>query len=316
MTTMPRPCVITIGNFDGVHLGHRAILDAARQCAERHGADVDAMTFEPHPAKVLRPERVPPRLMSAAQRQDTLLAAGADRVTLLEPTRDLLGMSAEQFIRSLTERCDVRAIVEGPDFHFGKGAAGDVEALRGFGERFGFEMIIVDPVEIALHDMLLAPVRSSLIRWLVGYGRVADAARCLGGPFTLSAEIVEGDRRGRTIGFPTANFQISDLADAALPARGVYAAEATTQDGRTFQAAVNVGVKPTFTPPRPSIEAHLLDFEGDLYGQTLSLAFHHWVRDEQKFPNIEALSAQLGRDVKRVRQQFSEETRRERKSIG
>jgi len=315
MTAMPRSCVITIGNFDGVHLGHRAILDAARQLADRHDADVDAMTFEPHPAKVLRPDRVPPRLMSAAQRQDALLGAGADRVTLLEPTHDLLGMSAEQFIRRLTERCDVRAIVEGPDFHFGKGAAGNVEALRGFGEQLGFEVVIVDPVETALHDMLLAPVRSSLIRWLIGYGRVADAARCLGGPFTLEAEIVEGDRRGRTIGFPTANFEMNDLADAALPARGVYAAEATTQDGRTFHAAVNVGIKPTFTPPRPSIEAHLLDFEGDLYGQTLTLAFAHWVRDEQKFPNVDALSRQLGRDVERVRQQLGP-TPRERNPVG
>ncbi len=297
---MAEHCVLTIGNFDGVHRGHQAILARAKALAEGHRASVRAITFDPHPASILRPDQTPPRLTDAPRRADLLRAAGADEVVILPPTPELLSQTPERFIQTLVRAQNPAAMVEGGDFRFGKGRAGDVNTLRELGARYGFEVEVVAPVEVALCDQLLAPVSSSLIRWLLRRGRVADAARALGRAYELSGKVVEGERRGRTIGVPTANLDPSIAVGRAIPGAGVYAGYALTGE-QTHPAAISVGQKPTFQGRSLAIEAHLLDFSGELYGRPLTLRFTRWLRDQQAFPGVDALKAQLHRDIAQAR---------------
>lgn len=304
------PSVLTIGNFDGVHVGHRAIMAKARAIADDRGAEVVAMTFEPHPAAVLRPNAVPPRLCSASQKQARLCEAGADRVVILEPTAELLGLTAEAFVDRIIAEHHPVAFVEGEDFRFGKGRSGDVAMLQRIGEQRGFEVIIAEEVDVTLANLHVAPVGSSLTRWLIGRGRVADAARCLGRPFELTATVTRGEQRGRTIGIPTANLDLAELDGHILPADGVYAGTATIHgSGPEYPAAISVGVKPTFGRKQLTIEAHLLDYHPDdpdaLYGQAITLAFERWVRDQYPFPGPESLVRQLKRDLVIVRQGYA-----------
>lgn len=301
-----RPSVLTIGNFDGVHAGHRAILSAAREHAGRCGGRVVALAFDPSPVAVLRPGEQPPRLDSLDAKRTRLLSAGADQVAVIEPTPEVLGRSAEGFIAELVERYQPVAVVEGPDFRFGKGRVGDHALLAALGGGHGFEAVRVDRVTATLHDRQVVPVTSSLCRWLVGRGRVEDAARCLGRRFELTAAVVKGEQRGRTIGVPTANLDAEALEGFILPADGVYACEAVLVDdaddaGRTFPAAVSIGVKPTFGQQVLTVEAHLLGFEGDLYGQRITLRFARWLRDQYPFPGLAELKAQLARDITATR---------------
>lgn len=294
--------VVTIGVFDGVHVGHRALFNAARLLARRHGAGVLAMAFDPHPACVLRPAEVPPRLASADAKAALLQEAGADVVRLVPPTRALLERTAGQFLEHLVAETPVRAVVEGPDFRFGKDRRGDVETLRRGGERLGFDTHIVDPVRLPLHDQLVVTVRSSMIRWLLAHGRVADAARCLGQPFAWRGTVVRGEGRGRQIGFPTANIRPSAKEVVMLPADGVYAAEARIDDGPPLAAALSVGRKPTFGGPDDRVvEAHLLDFDGDLYGRSMVVFFRRWLRDQVRFTDVDDLKRQITRDVAAIR---------------
>lgn len=294
---MPQRSVISIGNFDGVHLGHRAILGRARAIAQHHGAAVRVLTFDPHPAHILRPGTEPPRLISVDERVHRLKEAGADEVVLLEPTRDLLSQRAEAFVGSLIERYRPVAFVEGEDFRFGKGRAGDMALLAAMGKELGFEAVIEPGVEVLLCDHSAARVSSTLVRWLVGHGRVLDAARCLTRPFELTGPVVGGERRGRTIGVPTANLDPAAYAGCILPASGVYAGTARLADGSTHAAALSVGAKPTFGKHRLVVEAHLLDFAGDLYEQPITLRFARWVREQLRYPSVESLVAQLHRDI-------------------
>ncbi len=232
---------ITIGNFDGVHAGHRALVAAARALAGVPGRVV-ALCFDPHPFSVLRPQLAPARLTTFPQREALLRQAGADAVVRLQPTTEFLALSPEQFIRSLIADYHPSAIVEGPDFHFGAGRKGSPATLAALGEGLGFSVQIVPPVEVVLEDQLTARASSTMVRWLLSVGRVADAARVLGRPHALSGMVRQGQRRGRTIGVPTANLE----AEQMLPADGVYAAVATLPDGRRCGAAMNVGTPPTF----------------------------------------------------------------------
>lgn len=301
LTDMSQPCVITIGNFDGVHCGHGAIVARAAKVARSHDAVVNALTFDPHPANVLRPGTAPPRLTSITEKQTLLKAAGATNVDILQPTTELLSLSPEAFIKSLMDRYHPIAIVEGTDFQFGTGRQGNVDTLVELGKQSDFEVIVVDSIDVALSDHQIAPVRSSFIRWLIQHGRVADATICLGRPFALSSNVEKGEQRGRTIGVPTANLSAADLAEFAIPKDGVYAGYATLDEDESFNAAISVGTKPTFNGSDRTVEVHLLDFNRDIYGQSLTVHFSRWLRDQSPFPNLESLKGQLERDIQSVR---------------
>ena len=215
--------VLTIGNFDGVHLGHRAILDTARRLADQRGAAVRVLTFDPHPAAVLRPEHQPPRLLPLDERLARLRRAGADDVRVLEPAPDLLATEPEAFIEDICSTHHPLAVVEGENFRFGKARRGDLDLLRRLGDRLGFELHVQPPVTMRLTSPAEVRVSSTLVRRLVGHGRVFDAAAALDEPFSLTAPVVRGEQRGRTLDIPTANLDPDALADYIVPADGVYA---------------------------------------------------------------------------------------------
>lgn len=309
--------VLTVGQFDGVHRGHGAILRQARRLAdelggaEGPGGRVTAITFAQHPSAVLRAGSEPPRLLSTQEKTARLREAGADEVVVLGPTPQDLAQTAEAFIARLVEQYHPVAVVEGEDFRFGKGRTGDVGVLRELGDRFGFTTHVMPKERATLGDHTQVPVSSSLARWLVGRGRVCDAAACLGRAFALTAKVVRGDQRGRTIGVPTANLDAADLEGFILPADGVYAGFATLPaSGATgreaIPAAISVGDKPTFRGRELTVEVHLLDYRPEpfdaLYGRTLTLTFERWLRDQYAYPDLESLIRQLGRDVDEARQ--------------
>ncbi len=315
-----RSSIITIGGFDGVHLGHQALVRRAvalagewhQQSADR-GAErplVCAMVLDPSPAAVLRPQGAPPMLMPFEQRITHLREAGADMVVRLAVTPELLELSPEAFVHQHLAPLRPAGIVEGPDFRFGKSRAGDVHTVARAIGRADFLTAIHPSVEVALGDHTLVPARSTMVRWLVAHGRVADAARVLGRPHTLHATVVRGERRGRTIGFPTANLR----TECMLPADGVYAARARLPDGRTLAAALSVGVKPTFGVKDRTAEAFLFTpGSGDPslphwapitglpeYDWPIALEVIAWVREQYRFPGLEALVAQIRRDCQRI----------------
>lgn len=295
-----------------MHIGHAALVERARELVGP-GGRVAVLTFDPHPASVLRPGDPVPRLTTFEQRERLLRGCGADAVVRLEPTRELLALDPGAFARRVAEQHAPSVIVEGPDFRFGHDRGGDVEALRTLGRGLGFEVEVVDPVAQALRDQSAVRVSSSIVRWVLAHGRVRDAALLLGRPYELAGSVVRGDRRGRGLGFPTANV----VSACASPGDGVYAGIARLPDGRAWGAAINVGERPTFDGPAHRVEAHLLDVEappgpaGDgpwapipglpEYGWACSLEFIGWVRDQVRFDSPEALRAQIGRDLERVR---------------
>ncbi len=290
------PSVVTIGNFDGVHRGHQALLTTAREMAKPRDAEVRAVTFTQHPISVLRPDESPAMLMHPSQREAALRDAGADAVEWIEPSREILGLVPQQFVQWLVETYSPTGMVEGPNFRFGRNRAGGPQELEKLGLEFGFEVRIIQSQVVALRDKTLAPVSSSLVRWLLQRGRVADAQLCLGRPFTMQGTVVVGERRGRTIGFPTVNL---DIDGQMMPADGVYGGIARF-DGRRLPAAVSIGPKPTFRGRQRVCEAHLIDFDGNLYGRSLELVCCRWLRDQYRFPDAAALTAQLRHDIDEV----------------
>lgn len=296
---MPQRPAITIGNFDGVHCGHQALVHTARQRVGPSG-QVVALVFDPHPLVILRPDSTPPRLTTFAQRSRFLIEAGVDEISHLEPTPALLNLEPAAFLADIVDKWRPLAIVEGCDFRFGRNRAGSVDDLRHHDKEFGYETIVVDPVVAHLSDHTEVAISSTTIRWLIARGRVDDAARLLGRPYEIESTVVEGHRRGREFGFPTVN-----LADngCLLPADGVYTGDAVLPDGSMRIAAISVGTNPTFDDGSRTCEAHLLDFNGwrDDYGWPLVLRFTHWLRDQVSFSSIEALRDQLHRDVERTR---------------
>ena len=293
------PTVLTLGNFDGPHRGHLAIVAECRGRADAADARVVAVTFDPPPSEVLRPGSAPPQLASLAQRIAVLRDAGADAVEVLTPDAELLGQSAETFVAGLVERHNPVAVVEGPDFRFGRGRAGDMALMQRLGAGHGLAAVVVPRVRATLGDQTDVPVSSSLVRWLVGRGRVADAAAALARPFTLRAEVVRGEQRGRTLGVPTANLDPAALQGCMLPADGVYAGWGQVGEER-FPAAVSVGEKPSFGGRALTVEAHLLGLEREIYGQTVTLSFAGWVRGQYPFASVALLREQLHRDIATV----------------
>jgi riboflavin kinase / FMN adenylyltransferase len=269
---------VAIGTFDGVHLGHREVIDAADT----------VLTFEPHPLRILHPEALPKLIMPFEIKRDVIEGLGVDELVVIPFDDDFARIEAESFCRQvLVERLGAAKVSVGENFRFGARARGDPEMLAAHGE---FETRVVPLVEVDGET-----VSSSRVRALVAAGEVEAATRCLGAPFLLEGEVTEGDRRGRSLGFPTANIVPDD--SLVVPGHGVYAAFA---DGRP--AAVNVGVRPMFETGRGLIvEAHLIDFEGELYGRSLRVAFISRLRGERRFPGIEDLIAQMHRDVAEAR---------------
>lgn len=291
-------CVLTIGNFDGVHLAHRQLLAQAGVYAAQSGAPVVALTFEPHPLAVVAPDKVPPRLTSLKDKLALLDQLGVDLTIIARSEPALLHMEAELFVDSvIRERFRPTHIVEGPSFGFGKGRRGNAELLRRLAPSFGCEVHIVDPVRLTLDDGQHVMVTSSLIRELLLGGHVRRAAMCLGRNHTITGNVVAGDQRGRQLGFPTANL---DGIEQLIPMEGVYSGLAEVAH-RRFSAAISIGRSPTFDGRHVRVEAHLLDFSGDLYGQCLRLEFVRFLRRQMTFASAEALIAQLQLDVQAAR---------------
>jgi riboflavin kinase/FMN adenylyltransferase len=290
---LPR-VVLTLGNFDGVHRGHQAIVAQARSAADRRSAQVVALTFHPHPMMVLAAERGPALIQSLHDRLAILRTLGVDVAVVQRFTRAFAGLSPEAFVEEfLLRSLDLVHVVVGYNVNFGRARAGSAETLRALGARHGFAVETVGPVTVG--DVA---VSSSIIREAVASGDVVRAGALLGRPYRLRGRVVVGDRRGRTIGFPTANLHVRPRV--LLPADGVYAARAL--DGATVHAGVvNVGVRPTFGESRRTVEAYLFDFEGDLYGRWLELDFVARVRGEQRFAGVAALKAAIASDVAHAR---------------
>jgi riboflavin kinase/FMN adenylyltransferase len=270
---------VAIGTFDGVHVGHRAVID---------GADT-VVTFEPHPVRVLAPEAAPKLIMPFEIKRDVIDGLGVAELVVIPFDRDFAAIPAEDFCREvLVERLGAEEVSVGENFRFGAKARGDTAMLEARDE---FEARVVPLVEV---DGEI--VSSSRVRSLIAAGEVEAAMRCLGAPFLLEGGVVEGDQRGRSLGFPTANIVPDDAL--AIPGHGVYAAFANGHP-----AAVNVGVRPTFETGRGLlVESYLIDFDGDLYGRSLRVAFIERLRGERRFPGVEDLIAQMHRDVARARE--------------
>ena len=291
-------CVLTIGNFDGVHRGHQQLLEAARRLAESARGPVVVVTFDPPPDRVLRPQDVPERIVPADQKEGLLRQMGADQVVTLRADRALLEMTPEEFVdRIIVEKFAPAHVVEGPNFFFGKKRSGNVEVLAQVGRRKGFEVHLIEPLRLELAGESLR-VSSTLIRRLLADGSVEMAAQCLGRDFTLYGRVVGGFRRGRLLSYPTVNL---DCGEQITPADGIYAGWATLAGGR-FPAAISLGDNPTFGPTERTIEAFLLNAKGDFYDESMALGFVRRLRNQERFADAEALKAQISQDVERVQE--------------
>ncbi len=290
--------VLSVGNFDGVHLGHQQMLSAASAIARREGCPLVILTFDPHPLAVIKPEIKRAPLLTLSQRLDLLAGFSPDVLVVQQANAAFLGMSADNFLRHIVrDTFAARWMVEGPNFTFGHRAQGTVQTLIERGQEFHIQPTIVATAAAALSDLTLVDVSSSLIRWLIAQGRVRDAAITLGRPYAIRGRVEQGAARGRTIGWPTANIHTYQ----AIPAAGVYSGWGIL-GAKRYPAAISIGNNPTFDGAASTLEAHLLDFSGDIYGHELDLQFFRWLRDQQKFASVEALKRQIEFDVARVRQ--------------
>ncbi len=286
--------MLTIGNFDGVHRGHQELVKVARRVAAQHPpAPVVAVTFEPHPRVVLTPDHAPQRLTAPRDKLDLLDRYGVDDVIVLHSEPALFRRSADEFIEDLTRRCRPFAMVEGASFSFGRGREGSIAMLAQNADRLGFALNVVDT--LICDELPGKPgISSSAIRDAIARGDVAAAEAMLARPHSISGEVGGGAGRGASLGIPTAN--LNDIPQL-IPAQAVYAAAAELTDGRLHLAAVNIGPQPTFDSDIRRIEAHLLDFEGDLRGTRLRLHFFEQIRRQIKFASVDELVRQLHEDI-------------------
>lgn len=288
--------VVTTGAFDGVHRGHQTVIREVQRRANERGVASAVVTFDIHPAVIVRPESAPKLLTRLPRKLELLEQLGVDVVYVIEFDADRATTTAEQFITDVfVNRLHAQEILVGSDFHFGKGREGTVDFLSHHGDIHGFSVEGLDLIRSSTEAT--EPISSTAIRRALIGGDVAGAEMMLGRPFELRGTVIQGDQRGRTIGFPTANVILPD--DMARPANGVYACWYLTPDGVRHPAAVNVGVRPTFYESAESavLEAHLLDFDADLYGQEARVQFHHFLRSERRFNGIDELRDQLDIDV-------------------
>ena len=298
--------VLTIGNFDGLHVGHRAIMQTVVARARAHEGEAVVYTFDPHPRKVLQTGRSPKLLTTLDQKLELLESFGVD-VTILEPFDAVFAeLSPEDFVHNyIHARIDPVELYVGYDFHFGRDREGSMRLLTETGPRLGFSVTVVPEVTIGKRD-----VNSTRIRELLAQGEVEEVKELLGRPFSVRGDVREGDKRGVTLGFPTANVPPEN---EVLPRNGVYAGDILFLDdasagparGERLPVVTNVGVRPTFEDGRGLLaEAHLIDFEGDLYGRRVEVSFSHHLRSEQRFDGPDALKAQIAVDVATARQKL------------
>lgn len=291
--------VLAIGNFDGLHLGHRALLERLTATARQHGLPPAVMTFEPHPRELFTPEQAPARLTSLREKLALLESCGIEEVFLLHFSRKLAGLTAEEFIeRVLVQGLAARHLIIGDDFRFGKGRAGDFTMLQAAGLQHGFGVEAMHTIEIGGER-----VSSSAVRDVLGAGDLEHAARLLGRPYSIAGRVVHGDKIGRKLGFPTANIQLKRKRVALT---GVFAVTVSGLDKRHLPGAASLGVRPTLgLGLRPVLEVHLFDFDREIYGQHLTVHFLHKLRDEARYDSFEALTAQIARDVAATQDYFA-----------
>ncbi|MBB6426159.1 bifunctional riboflavin kinase/FAD synthetase [Sphingopyxis sp. JAI128] len=281
--------VIALGNFDGFHAGHQAVVGRAVRHAKDEGRPAIVATFDPHPVRFFKPDVPPFRLTTLDQRQELFAAAGADAMLVLPFDAALAATSAEDFITGLLlDRYGAAGVVTGSDFVFGKGRGGDVVTLADHARRLGFFTEMVAPVDDAEEV-----ISSSRIREALQAGDCATAARLLTRPFTVRGRVEHGDKNGRLLGFPTANI---DMGNYLRPKYGIYAVTGKLPDGRILKGAANLGIRPSFDPPKELLEPHFFDFAGDLYGQEIDVAFHAFIRPEARYDSMDALMAQIAAD--------------------
>lgn len=293
-----RPLAVTIGVFDGVHLGHRHLIDTLkRRAAERRLAS-GVVTLHPDPVQVLRPDVRIAYLTSLEERVELLRATGVDAVAPLTFTSEVAELSAFQFLELLHATLEIAYVLMGPDHAFGRGREGTPRRVAEIGEELGFEVeVLPAPLEGTSGAVSATAIRNALAA-----GEMELVASLLGRPFSIRGPVVRGAERGRTIGFPTANIAVTP--DRALPAYGVYVTRAIV-GARTYASATNIGVKPTFVDERPSVETYLLDFEGDLYGRDVRVEVLQRLRGEIKFDSIDELTASIAADVRKTRDYFA-----------
>nr|WP_247714161.1 bifunctional riboflavin kinase/FAD synthetase [Qipengyuania xiamenensis] len=294
-----RGAIIALGNFDGFHLGHQAVAKEAIDWARAEGRPSIIATFDPHPVRFFKPDAAPFRLTTLEQRQELYLAAGATAMLVFHFDGELAGTTAEDFVRVLlAEKLGVKGVVTGGDFTFGKARGGNFEKLVELGKEVGIEARAVDPVMDGG-----APVSSSRVREALREGDPQEAARLLTRPFAIRGVVQHGDKRGREIGYPTANLSIEHYL---RPKYGIYAVTGRIlSTGQELKGAANIGVRPQFEPPKELLEPYFFDFSGDLYGQEIEVAFHHFLRGEAKFDNLDDLIAQMEKDCEKARHLLS-----------
>jgi len=286
--------IVALGNFDGFHLGHQAVVGRAVALARAEGRPAIVATFDPHPVRWFKPDIPPFRLTSLDQRQHLFAEAGADAMLVFRFGGELASVSAEEFITDrLISRLGAAGVVTGQDYIFGKGRRGTVAMLAELGRAHGMTVETVGPV--VADD---APVSSSRIRQALQAGDCATATQLMTRPYTIQGVVQHGDKVGRSIGYPTANI---DMADYLRPRYGIYAVRGRLADGCVLDGAANLGVRPTFDPPKELLEPYFFDFSGDLYGQAIEVELHSFIRTEAKFDSIEALKARMARDCDEAR---------------
>lgn len=283
--------IVALGNFDGFHTGHQAVAHEAIEWARAEGRPSIIATFDPHPVRFFKPEVPPFRLTTLEQRQELYLAAGATAMLVFHFDATLAGTSAEQFVeRILIDRLGAHGVVTGEDFRFGQGARGGVDLLR------------ESPLKVRTVDPVMdngVPVSSSRVREALRQGDPQEAARLLTRPFAIRGVVEHGDKRGREIGYPTANLAIENYL---RPKYGIYAVTGRIlATGEELKGAANIGVRPQFEPPKELLEPYFFDFAGDLYGQEIEVAFHHFLRGEAKFDSLDDLTEQMERDCAEAR---------------
>lgn len=295
---VPAPVALAIGNFDGVHLGHAALLTRLVSLADDAGLAPTVLSFEPHPREFFSPASAPARLSTLREKLELLSDFGVTQAMICPFNRNFAALSAGQFIEDVLVRgLRVRHMVIGDDFRFGKGRLGDFSLLQGAGERHGFTVEAMGSVVVSGER-----VSSSGVRQALADGDMAHAARLLGRPYMMDGQVVHGQKLGRQLGFATANLRIKHNP---LPMTGVFAVEVAGLDDKPLPGVANLGIRPTVGGIRPLLEVHLFDFDHDIYGAHISVRFVHKLRDEQRFPNFDALKAQIAADAAAARAFFS-----------
>lgn len=286
--------VLALGNFDGFHQGHQAVVNAAIGWARAEGRSAIVATFDPHPVRHFFPDTEPFRLTTLDQRQELFAEAGADAMLVFHFDESIAGMLADRWVEEMIAgHIHAAGVMTGEDFTFGKGRSGNPESLKRLGAQFGIEARAVP----AVHDAE-GPISSSRIREALKAGDCETATRLLTRPFAIRGIVEHGDKRGREIGYPTANLS---LGAYLRPRYGIYAVTGRLPDGRLVHGAANLGIRPTFDPPKELLEPFFFDFAEDLYGQEIEVALHHFLRPEEKFASLDELTAQMERDCDKAR---------------